>query len=927
MPKNNLTNNLQDGIMFNITMDNIIGRDIIRNYIDLIMKPARTLFFVFLGLFIFGSGFLFARDVEVTVEDADLEIPLEGAAILLRNGEEYVCDEDGKALITLPDDGPAVIRVSYPGYESRRLTVPGPESAGDASPLRITAALRLGGVMESRELVLEAERPGTSETKSGRSVAISGPELARTAEIGIIEDVMNSIKLLPGVGYSGMFNAQPSIRGGDPGDLMAVLDGFYLEQPYHWGGGFSIFDPKMVSSARLSHGVFSTRYGHTISGLLEVSSKTPSPTETELEAAIGSSAASLNLSFPLAGKGGVLFMGKVTYWDTLVWAGKGLSRAMPDNETLGLINSVSIAPYIRSAALSANYRFTGNLEMKANGFFGSDGVGAAYRNVYDDEEIQGSMNMDFEFRNYQGFFITGLTFNPIPSMVLKGTAGGGVIQTYADGLIDNRVTIRYNQEFIDLIKGETGIELSPDQPYTAPNVNANIDTNMTVANAQGRLDLDWDLGRGFLAAAGAQELYSLWKQREDIDLFLETPIASLPPAIKGLLPDSLFPIKNIPSAALIRPMGYQGDVRNQGFTTSGYGLVEYTSPNQRFGTELGLRVDHLYFLGRDFSVQTLPALNPRLNIDFGILENRGVIDSLTVTAGTGLFSSINETISFIEKNSGIDDFDMKMNRSWTSVIGTKVDFEQGYSFNIEGYYKRVFDRAYVSADTTASNTIIRTFAFDGVGNVWGFDLQLKKFEARHWDGWISYSFNWAKYMDPQEGDQGLSMGSTESMDSRWYYPSFHRFHNFNLVLNIKPVRLLNIAVRFGFASGRVTNKVSDEIYPYPVQEVDENYQPVVDESGNPVIIQKYRRDSWYDENERTAWSLPLDVKVSFFLFDYKGRVQTEIYIGAENLLAMIYRPQGNTSFNAYTGTVDTGSNSASYGLPIPMVSFGFKWSY
>ncbi|MDR0387687.1 MAG: hypothetical protein LBH57_06580, partial [Treponema sp.] len=502
------------------------------------MKPARALFSVLFGFLVLIPGSLFARDVEVTVEDADLEIPLEGAAILLGNGEEYVCDEDGKARVTLPDNGSAVIRIAYPGYESRRLTIPaaGTGGAGEDGVLRITAALRLGGIMESRELVLEAERPGTSETKSGRSVALSDRELARTAEIGPIEDVMTSVKLLPGVGYSGMFNALPSIRGGDPGDLMAVLDGFYLERPYHWGGGFSIFDPKMVSSARLSHGVFSSRYGHTISGLLEITSKTPSPTETEIEAAIGTSATSLNLSLPLAGKGGILFMGKVTYWDTLVWTAKGLSRAMPDNETLGMINSVSTSPFIRSATLSANYRFTGNLEMKANGFFGSDGVGAAYRNVYDDEEIRGNVNMDFEDINYQGFLIAGLTFNPIPSMVLKGTAGGGFIQTNIDGFIDNNVTVSYNQDFLDFLKryGVEDSSLPTDPSYTAPNANADMDVVMTVANAQGRLDLDWDLGRGFLAAAGVQELYSLWKQRENIGMYLETSITDLPQWIQSL---------------------------------------------------------------------------------------------------------------------------------------------------------------------------------------------------------------------------------------------------------------------------------------------------------------------------------------------------------------------------------------------------------
>ncbi|MDR2052891.1 MAG: hypothetical protein LBP80_05710, partial [Treponema sp.] len=77
----------------------------------------------------------------------------------------------------------------------------------------------------------------------------------------------------------------------------------------------------------------------------------------------------------------------------------------------------------------------------------------------------------------------------------------------------------------------------------------------------------------------------------------------------------------------------------------------------------------------------------------------------------------------------------------------------------------------------------------------------------------------------------------------------------------------------------------------------------------------------------TTWSLPLDLKVSFFMFDRKGRVRTEIYLGAENILSLFYNAEANATFNQYTGRVDTGANSATYELPIPMISFGFKWSY
>jgi hypothetical protein len=867
---------------------------------------------------------IFARDIEVVVEDGELGLPLEGATVSLRDGKQFVCDEDGIALVTLPDERQAIIQIMYPGYDTLRMTIPTLVATSGAIE-RFTASLYLGGVMMGRELVVEAERPEISETKSGRSVAISERELTRTAEIGIIEDVMNSVKLLPGVGYTGMFGAMPSIRGGDPGDLMASFDGFYLERPYHWLGAISIFDPKMVSSARLSHGVFSSRYGHTISGLLEIGSKSPSPTEVELETAVSTSAANLNLSLPLNGRGGVLFMGKVTYWDTFIWAAQGLSRIV-DNASLDMVNSVSTAPYIRSAALSANYRFTPNLEWRLNFFFGSDGVGASVATEYDDEDVKGDVEVNADYNHYQGFLISGITAGPSPVIALKATGGIGFNRTVSDDILINDVTVRYKEDFLSLFPDYIAEDLRAKETYTAPNANIKLELEHTIFSAQARVDLDWELGKGFIAAFGIQELYSRWAQKQYIDFFMELSFDRLPPIYAMLLPEEYaFIIDPQLRAALIRPSYYYSDVLNHGFTTSGYGLVEYTSPNRRLGAELGLRVDHMYFKGKDFSSQTMPTLNPRLNIDINILRNKGSIDSLDFTIGTGLFSSINNIVSYIDGNWGIRDFDLKFNRSWTSIVGFKVDLEQGYSFNIEGYYKRVFDRAYLTADILTSPEITPTFHFDGVGNVWGFDLQLQKLESRYLDGWISYTFTWAKYFDPLARREGLSMGDTDLVEARWYYPSFHRFHNCNIVLNYKPTQQFNISTRLGFASGRLRSRevVDPTIYSYPVIFINEN--------NEPEIIQKYRRDRLYMVSERQSWSLPWDLKFSFFRYDRKGRVSTEIYVAAENLMSLFYRPSsdtGNTRFNEYTGVEDpSGSSSTTFEFPIPMISFGFKWRY
>ncbi|MDR3192578.1 MAG: TonB-dependent receptor plug domain-containing protein, partial [Treponema sp.] len=460
----------------------------------------------FRGLFskacalLFLSARLFAREISVYVEDMDLEIPLEGAVVRSWDGTEYVCDEEGRVLVDVPDDRQVVIHGSYPGYENGRLTI----GIGESD---FTLGLRLAGILENRELVFEASRPGVNETRTGRSVSLSEKTIEKAAEIGIIEDVMTAVKLLPGVGYTSMFNALPSIRGGHPGDLTATLDGFYIETPYFWGGAFSIFDPRMVKSAQLSHGVFSARYGHTISGLLEVTSQKPSPTELELELGVSTSVTNLALSIPLFGKGGIMLMGKVTYYDPVVWAAKGLSEHV---EELEIVKVVSTTPYIRTGALTADYRINQDLSLDFTGFFGADGAGALYENESEQQGYTSKSDLEFDWLSYQLFLIGALTWNPRPEMMIKATGGWGYRQEDLFGDMVYNVNVpfsaRFREKYPDLFSGSPP---SLGDSYSF-DTKARIESTVTTVNLQGRIDYDWDLGNGFLFALGAQELYSRW---------------------------------------------------------------------------------------------------------------------------------------------------------------------------------------------------------------------------------------------------------------------------------------------------------------------------------------------------------------------------------------------------------------------------------
>ncbi|MDR2029754.1 MAG: hypothetical protein LBP93_09500 [Treponema sp.] len=845
----------------------------------------KKLWFPLIGLFLFYAASLYARDIVLTVEDSDLGIPLEGALIVLGEGEEYYCDPEGKALIPVPEDRPVTLRISYPGYESGRLLIP-------LSGTTFTAGLRLGGIMENQELVIEVQGAGTSETRSGRSVAVSGRTLSRTAEIGIVEDVMTAVKLLPGVGYVGGYRAMPSIRGGEPSDLIAAFDGFYIERPYHLGGTFSIFDPKMVSGARLSHGIFSTRYGHTISGLLDISSKEPSNTELELELGVSTSATNLNLSYPLWGKGGIMVMGRVSYWDPFVWLAK---------QFVEIVRSVKTAPYIRSGALSADYQFSADFGVKLNGFFGGDGMAVSYSNetgAVTDSEWSRS-EAEFYWDNKIGFITAGFIYNPLANLLLKTNLGAGLLRMDVEGYTFNEVHRSYTRNFIDiwderldgiddgLIRGESG--------YSYSDGGRDIFFSDRTLSYQGRVDLDWEIGGGFLFAAGIEEIYKQWRRSQRFSSLYEheEDLAIYGDLISG---GQIYSIDN--GFALIR---------SGALNSAAYTLLEYSSPNRRFGAEAGLRGDHLYFMGEDFSIQSMPVLNPRLTTEFGLLRDRGPVDDLTLTLGSGLFSSMNNAIQNLNSQSGVHDFDMKQNRSWTSLVGTRIDFVRGFSFTIEGYFKHVYDRAYTYREIDVEEGVsTQVYRFDGKGRIWGFDLMLQKFDARYWDGWISYTFTHARYRDsPEDG---------------WYYPSFQRFHYLNLVLNIKPVKTFHITTRFGFASGRPKNEVG-AVSSYPL------LYPDPAGGTEDVIVEKWRREEWYSDTARTSFAIPWDIKFSIFRFNPQGKVQSEIYFNIENILSLVYTPGGNRSFNSATGEEEEGSSTASYDLPIPMISFGFKWTY
>ena len=207
------------------------------------------------GLFIltfFLTSFAFSADLRVFVVDKDLDYPLEGARIVLEKNTETqaFADEDGNAVLTLPDSVVSgKVKVSFPGYKDVSVEFNGTDET-------VTVAMSISGVIEGKGIAVNRASPDSTEEKTGVSTVMTKKQMASTANVGLVEDCMASVRTLPGVSYSGAWGTEPSVRGGEPRELACLLDGMF---PYHWGGGASVFNPSMIESIKLSNGVFPSK--------------------------------------------------------------------------------------------------------------------------------------------------------------------------------------------------------------------------------------------------------------------------------------------------------------------------------------------------------------------------------------------------------------------------------------------------------------------------------------------------------------------------------------------------------------------------------------------------------------------------------------------------------------------------------------------
>ena len=842
----------------------------------------RKKLFVFF-IIIFSVSILSSFELNIKIIDKDIEIPLEGVKVIVSNSEITVfTDKEGKAKIILSDEiKKVVIIANLIGYESKRVNI-------EDLDKEVIIKMSLEGVLEGSELIIEEESIGKKDEKVGVSTVVDENQLKSTAEIGIIEDVMNTIKTLPGVTYSSGFDRRLSIRGGHPDEFTTIYDGFLVRYPYHWGGAYSIFNPNIVKSAKFSNGIFSVKHGLAMSGLLEVESVKPDE-GFKFESILSTSTFEVFLQTPVGLKNAGLFLGgRLTYFDLSVL----LSDSLKDNKIIdddGI--RFSEAPYIRDGYFKWFWKPNDRIEWYVNGFFGSDGLGLSY-NGEDNKKTDSDINTsyDFQWNIYDAFGVTGFKILPNDKVFIHALTGYEFLYEGLDAESSEEGEKDYSTKFKKKFSpGSNSFEIKDhDSKYYE---------NTILHSIQSRLDTDIELHKKIMFRVGTGALFDF--------IYYDSG-------------GKRYNIEYEDGYPVYKKTSYKIDAENKRYLKSFlYFEFEFDVIKDKLEMDLGCRLDHTIIFSDSFvngTMNTYPVPGPRFNVHYTPVRNLKFLDHLTLSAGIGLFSKAPLEEIAISGDFGIKDFDIPMPKVITNVLGIEAEFPHGFKIKLEGYYKYYFNRFYLNYKGAVDSDNTKYYSnSDGIGHVAGFDIMFERKLSRYIDGWITYSFIYARYLNPDTDDIESEQTIMGDPTGKWYYPSYHRFHNLNLILNIRPFPWFTITSKLSFASGTPKEEFGDT-----------DMFPAVLENG--TIVEMYSVEKEYNDFLRNDFSIPFDLKFTFNFFFPKSKVKFEAYIGVEDLFKIVYKPKGGVSINKYTGKEEPSlRNQMDYPIPIP--STGIKINF
>jgi hypothetical protein len=668
----------------------------------------------------------------------------------------------------------------------RQVTVRAGETATIAFDLEPTS-IGIGGVE-----VRASKRQDQSDTRP--SVTKIEPREAKYLP-GAAEDVLRSLRSLPGVLAPNDFSAQLVVRGSGPDQNLIVLDDIEIFNPYRLYGLISMFNPETVSDITLLTAGFPANYGDRLSAVLDVTNREGERDEAvtgTLNASVTNANLVLEGALPAGMKGGWLLSTRRTYYDLI---------AGPILRSLNLLEGDVALPNFTDVQFKALMRPDPEHSIVVNALLNRDGT--ELHSAGNRERIDSISVVDQSYNWVAG---ASWRYSPNDDFLWKSVASwyqntgetefggeGGSQLFYGDITRDSLIKLIRGlpPAFQDSLRAR-GID--PDDPPAL-----GIDDGKAAFNfrkytlaSQMSLRLDDHLVE---AGAGVDFIRTWFEFSSKPDSMLQ---ALRDAGRRTGFPDSINTVVDFPRAHAF--------------------VQDRIAFDDELFVQLGARIDYYGMLDRIY-------LSPRASLSWAI-------DPITtLRAAWGLYY---QSPGYEKLIDGQTFFDLtspeirtlRAERAMHYVLGADRMLDDEWQVKVEGYFKafddlivqqRLAGTKYVSTQVeggnrrypsgwtrpvvVASDSVTTVPVNGATGEAYGVELLLQKIGAAadsKLNGWVSYALAWAN----------------RHRDGITYPFNFDQRHTVNVVLNYRANDWLELGASFRFGSG----------YPYTPAT---GYSPIV----------------------------------------------------------------------------------------------------
>lgn len=247
------------------------------------------------------------------VRDANTGQPLSGAIIGVgRDSTATFTDTKGFYQLTIPQ-GMYRLSVRYMGYQQQQDTIHLNRSIVrnyDLQPVNHTID----------EVQVSTLRSGTAlDDPQANAIHLSTKETKDVPVLFGEQDLLKAIQLLPGVQSEGEGSAHFTVRGGDAGQNLVLLDQATIYNPSHLLGFFSIFNPDAIKDIELYKGGIPAQFGGRIASVLDISMLEGNKKRFSGEGGLGVIASRFKVEGPIEQeKSSFLFSARRSYADSFL---------------------------------------------------------------------------------------------------------------------------------------------------------------------------------------------------------------------------------------------------------------------------------------------------------------------------------------------------------------------------------------------------------------------------------------------------------------------------------------------------------------------------------------------------------------------------------------------------------------------------------